>query len=86
MTILKEQGFTKGATDKLARQTFSGMAHFAGTGPHGKICKQCKLWDYDPIKSPDETKARCKKYKALTNKVGNMVPRDAQACKHFENR
>jgi hypothetical protein len=86
MTILKELGLFEAPADKLARQSFPGMAHFGGSGPRGQTCKQCKLWDNDPIKSPDETKARCKKYKALTNKLGNPVPGVAQACKYFDPR
>jgi hypothetical protein len=84
--ILKQRGLFEGPVDKLARQSFAGMAHFAGTGPRGATCKQCKLWNYDPIKSPDETKARCWKYKQITNHNGGLVPSVALACKYFEPR
>jgi hypothetical protein len=86
MTILKELGLFEGPVDKLARQSFSGMAHFAGTGPRGATCKQCRLWDNDPVKSPDAPKAQCKKYQQITNHPGNEVPSIAAACKYFEAR
>lgn len=83
MTILKDFGLHASPVDQLARRSFPGMAHFAGTGPDGLTCRQCANWD---CKSPDEPKAACKKYKRMTNRPGNQVPREASACKYFVQR
>ena len=32
-------------TDELASRTFAGQAHFAGTGPPGAVCGNCRHWD-----------------------------------------
>ena len=78
--------------DRAARITHPGMAHFAGSGPELKTCRECKFWgsgrpDYRSkngkwrgLIKPD----RCKKFQALTNSIGADIPDDAAACRHFE--
>jgi hypothetical protein len=95
MTLFKDpiQGYlTAGPCDGMARATFAGMAHFAGTGPELKTCRECQHWDHG---GPHDyyakrgkfggliKPARCRKYGALTNAAGDKVPDDAPACKHF---
>jgi hypothetical protein len=80
MTILKERGFYETPIDKLARQSYSGMAHFAGTGPDGRRCGACAFFD----RKDDKPEAICTKYKALTNRIGKLIPLEALACKYFE--
>ena len=82
MTILKERGFTEGPVDALARQSFAGMAHFAGTGK-GDRCMQCVHWDRENVRLGA---AKCWKYQRLTNKPGAAVPGEASSCKYFERR
>jgi hypothetical protein len=96
MTLFKEpiQAHLTGAPfDRIARSTFSGQAHFAGTGPKFKTCRDCAHWghagaqDYHPKRGKFGgliKPARCRKYQALTNHIGDKVPDDAAACKHFE--
>lgn len=83
MTVLKDRGLTEGPVDDLARKSFAGMAHFAGTGPHNANCSQCQNWDVSQQKSGA---ARCTKYQRITGLPGPMVPDCAQACKYFEAR
>jgi hypothetical protein len=97
MTLFKESlsdHLTAGPHDRIARDTCPGQAHFAGTGPQFKTCRECAHWDHGGphdyysrrakfgglIKS-----ARCRKYRALTNTDGDKVPDDARACKHFSH-
>ena len=86
MTVLKERGFHEAPTDRLARQSYPGMAHFAGTGPGGATCNKCTSYDFDPVRDANKFERPCTKFKALTGKLGKAVPGQAAACRHFEQR
>jgi hypothetical protein len=75
------------------RKTFGGMAHFAGTGPEGKTCRECIHWAYkrDGYHAKSGKHAnmikpqRCLRYSQLSQgKAGEAVPAQASACKYFE--
>lgn len=77
----------------LARNSFPGMAHFAGTGPTGQSCRQCVHWRigaadwYAPGgKHGGAPKPRgCQAFLKFTmGREGPKVPHDARSCKHFE--
>ena len=75
----------------LLSQTHQGMAHFAGTGPAGATCRECKFWQHQKTWSSETGKghgapmpARCMRYQQLMHEPGKMVPHDARACKHFD--
>lgn len=80
MSILKERGLFEGPVDKLARQSFPGMAHFAGTSPTG-TCRECEFWERTKIDNKD--RAACRKYQQITNQRGANVPGSASACKYY---
>lgn len=71
--------------------SFPGMAHFAGTGPRGLTCRECRHWHHESFAYYARTgkwgglikPALCAKYKALTGKQGAAVPNDAASCRHF---
>lgn len=75
--------------------THMGQAHFAGTGPDNKTCRECAKWyrKWDTGKaSPHVYKGRGKGVLYLQpahcnhpilNKAGNYVPHDALACRLF---
>src|SRR5262249_35011830 len=93
MTLFKEpiQAHLTGAPfDRIARDTYPGQAHFAGTGPKFKTCRECAFWDHKQDYHSKRGKfgglikpARCRKFRTLTNHVGDKIPDDAGACKHF---
>lgn len=69
--------------------SYPGQAHFAGTGPAGSACWQCRSWSgkHDPrnvLKSGQP--ARCEKYRELTRRAGDTVPPTAAACRYFVDR
>jgi hypothetical protein len=81
-------------TLRQATQTHIGMAHFAGTGPVDKTCRECVYW----MKRGKWTKADlmidgrvpepspCRRYRNLLNLPNRglpAVPHDAAACKWF---
>jgi hypothetical protein len=70
------------------RASHKGMAHFAGTGPNGRTCRECSHWDQHGARNKYDTKLkdeRCKKFSALAQgKKGQAVPADAFACKYFD--
>jgi hypothetical protein len=79
------------ATDR-ALITHRGQAHFGGTGPKGKTCRECVHWCTFPGTRPDYYGAQkgreikdqsCREFKRLTQRVGPAVPPDAPACKFF---
>lgn len=68
-------------TDELMRGTVAGMAHFAGTGPSGKTCGDCKFLTYINIKGAH---ARCAMFQKLMGKYGPVdIPSYTLACRHF---
>ena len=83
---------TAGPVDTLARATHPGMAHFAGTGPALKTCRECLFWNhklYDYRAKGGKHRglilpADCKKYRQMTQQVGAKIPDDAAACKYFD--
>jgi hypothetical protein len=93
MSVLKDvlsEHLTPAAHDRAARATFPGMAHFAGSGPPFKTCHECQFWDHNGYHAKTGKyhglikPAPCRKFRALTREVGDKVPDDAAACRHFE--
>lgn len=82
------------AFEDTRRRTWPGMGHFAGSGPQGKTCRECKSWtgcghDYGYYakggKHGGSIKPRpCQKYQELMGgEVGPPVPHNAAVCKYF---
>jgi hypothetical protein len=68
-----------------------GMAHFAGTGPAGTICRDCVYWDFylkDHWASGGHAAAACHMQKKLSQQKGPvpLVPAGTPSCKYFEPR
>lgn len=95
MTLLKATlGLNREGQEEVVQafnRTHQGMAHFAGTGPIGATCRECKFWQHQKTWSSASGKghgmpmpARCMRYRQLMHERGKMVPHDARACKHFE--
>lgn len=62
-----------------------GMAHFAGSGPPGKTCKQCQHFGDVYDQHNDKYIDRCQKYQQLMGgKVGARISDEYAACRHFE--
>lgn len=95
MTIFKDvisDHLTSAPHDAMARATHPGMAHFAGSGPKGKSCRECIFWahkthdyrskggKYRGLIEP----ATCNKYRQLARNEGSKIPDDAASCKYFE--
>lgn len=79
-------------TPKQVARTFSGMAHWAGTGPSGKTCLECvefaarhRYKAAGGHHAKGEIKpARCRKYtRLMAGLEGKPVPHYARACRHF---
>jgi hypothetical protein len=71
--------------------TAPGMAFFAGTGPIGKTCGDCKFkgyWRRVVKKSGEFSKAAnsagCAKFHAMTRTHGPAISKYLRACKYFE--
>ena len=95
MSLFKESlqdHLTASPVDAFARASYPGMAHFAGTGPHGKTCRECLFFNHGPHDYRAKNgkhrgliePATCGKYRAITLNVGAKIPDDAQACKYFD--
>lgn len=81
-------------TPDAVRRTVAGMAHWAGTGPQGKTCRQCVHWTggkyrYGPHSGnhqPYELKpGKCGQYKRLTGRQvkAEKIAHSTRACRHF---
>ncbi|HEX2554216.1 MAG TPA: hypothetical protein VHL98_10970 [Microvirga sp.] len=75
---------------RRARGTHVGMAHFAGTGPAGRTCRECVFWMKTSTWFAEGGKngggprpAPCARYQQLTHQRGGNVPHGASACRHF---
>ena len=82
-----------------AGMTEPGMAYFAGTGPAGKFCGDCKFWTYYRQVSKPRFNRRtgaeeypafkwrgCGKFRNLTGHVGPQIDSKLHACKYFGQR
>jgi hypothetical protein len=71
------------AEERRALSTFCGMASFAGSGPPGATCSQCRFW----LGKPKGAAAICLEYKRLmSGREGPKVPAGAASCKYFASR
>ena len=68
------------------RRSHAGMAHFAGTGPKGAICKECAFFCFD--KESPRKEQPCRKYSEMASgkKVKGKIPYNTAACKYYEAR
>lgn len=84
------------ALEEKRRRTQPGMAHWAGSGPPRRTCRECKHWSgcgsergyyarkgmYGGTIKPRS----CEKHRDLMQgNVGPGVPHDTAACKYFED-
>jgi len=76
-----------------AVDTHAGQAHFAGTGPADKTCRECRFWFSKPylyyssghMKGQTLKPVACSKYKKMMGgREGARVPHHAKACRYFE--
>jgi len=97
MTLFKDhiqEHLTSSPVDAFARASHPGMAHFAGTGPAGKSCRECVFWKHEPHAYRAKNgkyggaikPAVCMKYQQITLQEGSPVPDEARACKYFEQK
>jgi len=64
--------------------TVPHMAHFAGTGPDGTRCNQCKYFKSIPGKF---SRNYCHKYfEMMGSKARNILEGNPRSCKYFEGR
>jgi hypothetical protein len=80
MLLKVNQNLKQDAVGRAAAHTHAGMAHFAGTGPAGKTCRECSLWRFEGYKKTD----RKPKNGACEKGLGARFVYNALACKYFE--
>lgn len=69
----------------MVKETPSGMAYWAGTGPSGRTCRECEKFKADGYNAASLLKtAKCAKYTELSLREGMKIPHDSKACKYFE--
>lgn len=76
--------------DEVARMqamSVPGIAHWAGSGPEGKTCRECTFWSCSKSYKRNEGQLeprRCRKFPRLSGgTLGAGVPHDTAACKWF---
>jgi hypothetical protein len=91
-TTHRTDGYSPELTQQI-RNTARGMAHWARTGPAGKICAQCQHWNYwrqiynrsGAVVRAEQHKC-CEKYERLTGRKGPQINKQLFACRHFQER
>lgn len=90
---LGDQNLTEVSREQA--MTAPGMAYFAGSGPPGKTCGDCKFRGYrkegtsrfSPSKNqyytPMVKMYGCAKYKNMTGRHGDRIDEKLHACKYF---
>ena len=79
-------------TPQEQRITAPGMAHWAGSGPPGKACGQCRFRGYWAPKKhlhglgTDVKSQGCEKFFHLTGVHGPALQNALPACKYFEEK
>jgi hypothetical protein len=74
-----------------------GMAFFAGTGPYGKTCGDCKLrgltrqsqkgtYSGTTIRHKTYRTTQCAMFKKLSGTYGSAVKKEYPACKYFDQK
>lgn len=87
---------TNPSLETARAQTYPGMAHFAGSGPSQRTCRECLHWTGCGLDSghfakkgihAGQLKPRaCGRYRSLMQgDVGPGVPHNVRACKYFED-
>jgi hypothetical protein len=74
----------------LIPRTYDGQAHLGGSGPQGRVCRECQFWlatwKWDSAKGlagGTPKPARCAKFQESAMRKGTPVPWCALACKYF---
>ena len=62
--------------------TVPGRAHFAGTGPDGKRCIDCRYW----ILPYGRKKQICAEYHRITGDQSRSIPAETPSCRYFERK
>lgn len=81
---------TKAPVDRMRARTHDGQAHWGGTGPDGKTCRECASWEGGEYRATTTMgggalkPARCAVFRHLTGQEGKAFPHTARACKHFQ--
>lgn len=76
--------------DELRRRTPSGMMHWAGTGAHGKTCRECKAFGFNGYYAKGGKHnglmkpSPCWKYREYMKQQGARIPANTPACKYFD--
>ena len=75
-----DPNLTRDANSAMLEQSIPGMAHFAGSGPKGKVCGVCEYWQPEPGKLYKV----CHKYHEFMNTWSHRsIPFHTMACKYF---
>lgn len=76
---------------KLIRNTRPGMAHWSGSGPQGKSCRECIHFESQGYFSashrftPGALKpGKCKRFKKMTGTAGAAFSGNTLCCRFFE--
>jgi hypothetical protein len=74
--------------ERVVDATPPGMAHWAGTGPGGTTCGDCRSYGYDPEwKFPCVVRPNsCRRFFQLMAYHGPALPPETPSCKHFQPR
>lgn len=73
--------------ERAEMQTAPGMAHWAGSGPAGAKCGNCRFYGYEFVKPNGNhsfKRSACGKFYAMTRRHGGSLEECQIACKYFD--
>jgi hypothetical protein len=79
---------------RMMKRSVPGMAHWAGSGPTGTICRGCIHYGYESVSrnargeaiKPVSHRQGCRKFYELTGRPGGAIPETTESCRHFQRR
>jgi len=79
-----DPSLTRDENSERNEKTRPGMAHFAGTGPKGKVCGNCASW----VPPPHGSGERCGRYAELMQGKWHrrVIPFHTPACKYWAKK
>ena len=90
LTIIPELTDRDEPERRRALATHAGMVHYAGSGPAGAWCHDCRYWANESTGNAPragQEEPLCQKYRSMMQ--GNKAPKipgGAAACKYFDER
>lgn len=85
--IRRDRHLVEDANGRAAIDTYVGMAFLAGSGPAGRVCRECQHYVEPVYRKQLLTKGRCSEFsRQRQGTIGAKFPATVACCKYFAER